>query len=261
MPVAMLDDLSIHYEHNKTGANSKTKKVLYIHGTGCNSSVFMPHMELMQASRETIAIDLPGHGRSSGKGFRGVADHAHICSELIRTIGWTDCVVAGHSLGGGVALALALINPEQVSELIMIDSGARLRVNPATINLAKLQAAGQITADPNNRTGFAKVASPSLVIRTNQLMADCDPRVTLRDWVADDTCDFMARVKDVCIPTLAICGREDELTPIKYSEYLTKTMPNCTLKIIEDAGHWTFLEQPDVFFDYVNGWLSQIERN
>jgi pimeloyl-ACP methyl ester carboxylesterase len=261
MPVATLDDLNIYYEHKKTKTDSKTKKVLYIHGTGCNSSVFIPHMELMQSSRETIAIDLAGHGHSAGKGFRGVADHAHICSELIRTVGWADCAVAGHSLGGGVALALALINPEQVSELIMIDSGARLRVNPDTINLAKLRAAGQIAADHNSRTGFARAASTSLITRTNQLMADCDPKVTLRDWVADDTCDFMARVKDICIPTLAICGREDELTPMKYSEYLAKTMPNCTLKIIEDAGHWTFLEQPHVFFDHLNRWLSQIEKN
>jgi pimeloyl-ACP methyl ester carboxylesterase len=261
MPTITLDDLSIHYEHKKADTDSKSKKVLYIHGTGCNSSVFIPHMELMQASRETIAIDLPGHGRSSGKGFRGVADHAHICSELITAIGWTDCAVAGHSLGGGVALALALIYPEQVSELIMIDSGARLRVNPTTINLAKARTKGQVTDEPNSRVGFAKAASPSLVARTNRLMIDCDPNVILRDWIADDTCDFMARVKDICIPTLAICGLEDELTPVKYSEYLTKTMSNCMLKIIEDAGHWTFLEQPQVFFDHIDGWLSQIDKS
>lgn len=54
MPVTTLDDLSIYYEHNKAEANSKTKKVLYIHGTGCNSSVFVPHMELMQDRKSVV---------------------------------------------------------------------------------------------------------------------------------------------------------------------------------------------------------------
>ena len=214
----------------------------------------------MGQSREVMAIDLDGHGLSGGKGFRGVADHAHICSELLNEVGWGKCTVAGHSLGGGIALAMALINPEQVDALIMIDTGARLRVNPATIESAKLYAAGKISLDPNSRVGFAQATDKNLVVQTNQMMADCNPLVTLKDWIADDTCDFMARVKEIHVPTLAICGREDDLTPVKYHEYLKDTMPDCTLKIIEDSGHWSFLEKPSVFYNHLDTWLSQIEK-
>jgi pimeloyl-ACP methyl ester carboxylesterase len=260
MPNITLDDLDIHYLHKIPKSVFKKKKLLYIHGTGCNSKVFQSHMERMGRSRETIAIDLAGHGLSGGKGFRGVADHAHICGELLKEVGWDKCTVAGHSLGGGIALAMALINPAQVSELIMIDTGARLRVNPATIEAAKLYAQGKKTPDLLNRTGFAKATNKNLVVETNQIMMACDPSVTLRDWIADDTCDFMARVKEIHAPTLAICGREDDLTPVKYHEYLVNTMPNCTLKIIDDAGHWTFLEKPDDFYNHLDTWLSRFEN-
>ena len=68
----------------------------------------------------------------------------------------------------------------------------------------------------------------------------------------------MSRMDKIQFPTLAICGREDELTPLKYHQYLTERMPNCTLEIIEDAGHWSFVERPCEFFDALSGFLDNL---
>ena len=57
----------------------------------------------------------------------------------------------------------------------------------------------------------------------------------------------MSRLPSIIVPSLAICGDEDEFTPIKYHEYFRDKLPNCQLKIISDAGHWPFVEQPELF--------------
>ncbi|MDX1383909.1 MAG: alpha/beta hydrolase, partial [Thermoanaerobaculia bacterium] len=48
-------------------------------------------------------------------------------------------------------------------------------------------------------------------------------------------------------PTLAICGAEDSMTPVKYHEYLRDHLPRCELEVIPGAGHWPFFEQPEAF--------------
>jgi pimeloyl-ACP methyl ester carboxylesterase len=54
----------------------------------------------------------------------------------------------------------------------------------------------------------------------------------------------MARLSEIALPTLILCGRDDKLTPVKYSEYLQQNIPTAQLKIIEGAGHMVMLEQP-----------------
>src|SRR5262245_11612360 len=99
---------------------------LYVHGTGRNGRVWEDHMAAIAETHTPVAIDLPGHGRSSGRGFRGMADYAHVVMELGRALGWERFVVAGHSLGGGVAITAALYHPEEHiagCRLAIIDGG------------------------------------------------------------------------------------------------------------------------------------------
>jgi pimeloyl-ACP methyl ester carboxylesterase len=88
------------------------------------------------------------------------------------------------------------------------------------------------------------------------LTAGVDPRVTYTDWIADDTFDAMTRVGEITAPTLALCGAEDRLTPVKYHRYLQERIPDCQLTIIEGAGHWSFHEQPARFDHAVSAFLA-----
>lgn len=257
MPSVTIDDLSIHYLHRAATGTSR-QRLLYVHGTGCRARVFATHFDALPDDCEAVAIDLPGHGASGGRGFRGMADHAACVAGLIRELGWQRCVVAGHSMGGGVALALALYDPELVSALMMIDSGARLRVAPAIIRAARDVAAGRAAPAADERRGFAAATPDAVVAAVRKARGECDPEVVLRDWIADDTCDFMPRLGDIRVPVLALCGREDELTPMKYQEYLRDQLPDCRLVVIEDAAHWPFAERPDEFNAAVTTFLASL---
>lgn len=253
MPKVQIDNTHIHYISNREDADPCEAEVVYVHGTGCNGGVFEAHMNAL--SCHALALDLSGHGQSGGQGYRGVVDHAHFVAEFITELKCGPCIVAGHSLGGGIVIALAVYYPELLRGLILIDTGARLRVAPAVIENAKRIAAGGAGGKTDSRQGFSDKTPQETVDALRRIVQHEKPDITLKDWYADDSCDFLTRVSKIQLPTLAVCGREDQLTPIKFHEYLRDNMPSCELQIIEDAGHWPFVEQPKVFLNLVGEYL------
>ncbi len=257
MGFATIEGLQIRYRAAGDPRAGQGHRVLYVHGTGCNGRVWEHHMEAIAADHTPVAIDLPGHGDSQGDGFRGVADYAHFAIQLADALAWDRFVLAGHSLGGGVALAAALYRPDRLAGLLLIDTGARLRVDPEYLAVARRAAAGEAVPS-DRRLGFAAATPQAVVDAVFDLTADTDPRVTYKDWIADDTCDFMARIGAITLPSLALCGEGDPLTPVKYHEFLRDRMPNCALEVIRGAGHWPFAEQPEAFDRVVQSFLRAL---
>ena len=258
MGSAIIAGRTIHYHTVAAGAARPGRRVLYVHGTGCNGQVWLPHMTAIADAHTGVAIDLPGHGRSPGQGFRGVGDYTYFVVELAKALGWDRFVVAGHSLGGGIALLAALHHGDLLDGLILVDTGARLRVDPALLKGAR--AAAEVgRAVPTDRSwGFAAATPQSVVDAVQKLTADTDPTVTYQDWIADDTFDVMSRLKEIRVPTLAVCGAQDRLTPVKYHQFLAAQIPGCRLNVVEQAGHWMFWEQPEAFTRTVHSFLDSL---
>ena len=257
MPRTRIEGLEIHYEHHPAATSGVHRRVLYIHGTGCNARVFERHLETVSAHHEVAAIDLPGHGGSAGDGFRSAVEHAFFAGALIEHLGWSDCVVAGHSLGGGIALAVAVYFRERVGGLVLIDTGARLRVSPRVIETARQAASTGRSTSVDSRLGYAASTPQAVVDRVNDVTAGCAPAVVYKDWIADDSFDMMSRLRRIDVPALAICGDQDPLTPLKYHEFLRDNLPDCRLEVVPDSGHWPFVENPDVFDARVLAFLGR----
>ncbi len=247
MSSTTIEGLRISYDRYLPSQAEPGQRAIYIHGTGCNGRVFEDHLRAISNRHEVVAIDLPGHGRSEGSGFRGAADYAFFVAALIDRLGWQSCIVAGHSLGGGIALAVAVYFEALVAGLMLIDTGARLRVNPRLLDFARKAAEAGSVPDADARFGYAEKTPRSVVDGISAITAGCDPRVTYKDWIADDSFDFMSRLAQINVPALAICGEEDPLTPLKYHEYFRDKLPDCRLVTIADAGHWPFVENRAAF--------------
>jgi pimeloyl-ACP methyl ester carboxylesterase len=258
MPKTSIEGLEINYEHYVPSGSPPVQRVIYVHGTGCNGRVFEDHLRVMSNRHEAVAIDLPGHGGSEGSGFRSVTDYAFFVGALVEYLGWKSCVVAGHSLGGGIALAAAVYFEGLVSGLMLIDTGARLRVNPKILDLAREAAREGRAIEGDSRLGYAQATPQAIVDSVNAVTAGCDPRVIHKDWIADDSFDFMSRLAQIAVPALAICGEQDPLTPLKYHEYLADNLPDCRLATVTDAGHWPFVENAAVFNAHVLEFLDRL---
>jgi len=259
MGFAEIEGKKIHYHAVGDPVDTKDKKgqrVICVHGTGCNTRIWENHIEAIADSHTPVAIDLPGHGQSEGRGFRGVADYSNFVVKLAESLGWDRFVVAGHSLGGAIGLAAAVYHPDMINGLVLIDTGARLRVHPDILKMA-LKAAQTGQPIPLDRSWAYAGSTPQTIIDDVQNQrADTDLWVTYRDWICDDSFDFSTRLKNIDVPALAVCGEEDNLTPLKNHQFFQQKMPRCQLQVIKNAGHWSLVEQPEAFTRVVKAFLD-----
>lgn len=255
MPTHRIDGFDIHFVQG--GPRDAPKRVLYVHGTGCNARVWERHCQALPSDCQYICVDLAGHGRSGGAGFRGTADHAFVIESLADGLGWERFVIVGHSLGGAIALTYAVYHPARLAAMVLVDTGGRLRVAPEVLESARLAAAGAEVPPLDRRWTFSPSTPDTVIDRVYRDLGDVSPELVYRDWIADDSFDFLSRLGAVRTPCLAVCGADDPITPVRNHTFFQGSMPSCELAILEDCGHWPLYEQPDAFdrivVDYVDG--------
>jgi len=158
-------------------------------------------------------------------------------------------------MGGGIAQTVALERPELLAGLVLVGTGARLRVLPRVFELlASDYAEGCAFV---NALAFSRATAHTLKDGVRTAMLGTRPDVTIGDFMACDRFDVMDRVGTIRLPALAICGEEDQLTPPKYAEFLAQKIPGARLLLVERAGHIVQLEQPEI----VNAGIREFLRH
>jgi pimeloyl-ACP methyl ester carboxylesterase len=166
-------------------------------------------------------------------------------------------VLAGHSLGGAIAQLYALKYPEDLEGLIVIGSGARLRVGTMYLEtLRKARSNRTIFEDFFNKS--YEFIEPELRNELQRKALEGDPAVLLNDMLCCDRFDIMNRVHEIRLPTLALCGSEDIMTPPKYTKYLTSKIEGAREVIIEGGTHMVFAEQPGVVNQAIEDFLNSL---
>jgi pimeloyl-ACP methyl ester carboxylesterase len=139
--------------------------------------------------------------------------------------------------------------------LILIGTGARLRVHPDLLKGAK--ETPQQTNLQLQRLAIADATNPALLASPADEQTETGPNMLYRDLAACNIFDVMPRLSEVHLPTLIICGAEDRLTPVKYSKYLHSHIAESTLHIIPLAGHYVFREQPEAVNRVIDEWIQE----
>ena len=242
MPYVTIVGERVFYALHQGDVRGKRNLVL-VHGAG-GSHLDWPAPLRRLKGADVYALDLPGHGRSEGPGRSGIADYRDFLLAFLDAVGLDRATVAGHSMGGGIALDFALNYPDRLAGLILVGSGARLRV--ATAILTGILADFEATADLVLDYAFGPSASEQLKRLGRQRLLETSPEVLHGDYAACDAFDVMERVGEIRCPALVICGTADRLTPPKYSVYLRDHIPGAELVLVDAAGHMVMLEKPEV---------------
>lgn len=230
--------------------------IVFIHGSGDSARIWRLQTEHFGADR-ALAVDLPGHGQrvDTLPTEVSVLDYTRAVHTIITDELHLDHpVIAGQSLGGAIALMMGLEYGPVLSGLILIGTGARLRVRPDLLESAR--------ATPQTAVHQLKdlaVASTNATTLPDALINEQEtsgPNMLYRDLSACNVFDCMTRVQEIHLPVLIICGTEDRLTPVKYSQYLHDKIDGSTLRIIPGAGHYVMREQPEAVNQAIEQWMQ-----
>jgi len=240
------------YYHESCDFRADLPSLLFVHGAGGSGKNWAYQLAGIQGYN-LIALDLPGHGLSEGSAADNITAYRDFVWCFAQALELKQFVIVGHSMGGAIALELAIAYPEALKGLIIVDSGARLRVNPAVLELLSRG----IHPLENVKYSYAFDISLDILEKATEEMKNVPTEVYLADFRACNEFNIMGRVQNIINPALVICGQDDQMTPLKYSEYLYKELPHSTIALITDAGHMAMLEQPDRVNRAINNFLSQ----
>ncbi len=217
--------------------------IVFIHGAGGSSVLWHSQVEALAERVNTIALDLPGHGRSTGSGRKTVDDYTRAVVEFVERIDATGPIPCGLSMGGAITQQLLLDYQERFRAGILISTGARLKVMPVIIETIEKDYGAFV--EMLGKFAASEKTDPELLRPLLEETALCKPEVALGDFRACNAFDVMGRIPSIEVPVLVINGEDDKLTPPKYGDFLEKGIRNAHRARIKDAGHLVPMEKPD----------------
>lgn len=255
--------------------------VVLLHGGGPGASGvsnYSRNIDALASSYRVIIPDLPGYGRSS-KGIDQTDPFGYLADAirgLLDELGIDKAHFVGNSYGGACALRLALDTPNRVDRMVLMGPGGvgttRGLPTPGLNSLLSYYGGDGPTRDKletfiRQFLVFDGAGVPNAVI-DERFQASIDPEVVadppLRRpsgrealktlWRMDFTRD--KRLASLTTPTLVVWGKADKVNKPSGGPMLAKTMPNCDLLQVANAGHWVQWERANFFNAITRTFLS-----
>ncbi len=254
MPIAA--DL-YYFSHESQDNSVKRPPLILIHGAGGSYISWPAQIRRLEGER-IFALDLPGHGQSEGVGRHSVDEYAEDVIAFMKALKIRAAVLVGISMGSAIALTVALKYPKKVLGLGLLGGGAKLRVAPPVLEWAANPNTFESAVDMVNENCFSEGAPQSLLALSKKQMMEIRPPVFHGDLLACNEFDVIGQLEKMDLPALIICGAEDKMTPVKFSELLKSRIANSQLHVIEHAGHMVMLEQPDRIAELLKEFVDNL---
>ncbi len=244
------------YQHKNISykISGKGPALVLLHGFLESKAIWDDFSEILQNDFTVIAIDLPGHGESE------LIEETHsmqLMAATVRTVFETEkiekAVIAGHSMGGYVALQFAVDNKEMVKGLVLFHSHANADTDEAKENRRRT-----INIVSQNRGGFIKQFIPDLFDQKHiekytveiQKLQDIAALMTPDAIIAAlsgmrDRTNLLQYLLLTDIPVLFIVGKQDSRMP--YTQIIAQAVipSHSEILLLEDVGHMGFIEAPN----------------
>ncbi len=248
MPTTIIDQYEIRYRVH--GERTQAPPLVLIHGAAGGQYVWLQQRRIDAA--QVVTLDLPGHGGSHpALSDVNIGHYANLVAAFATTLGHEQFIPVGHSMGGAVALTLALDHRARIPALVLLATGARLPVSDfvfAAIDTSFDQL-GELFA----QTAYAPTTDSRLVARftTGPLQVSRDQ--ARADFEACARFDVRQRLEKIAVPTLLIAGDKDQLVSAGRMGQLAAGIIDSRIRTVPNAGHMVMQEQPAT----VNGAIGE----
>lgn len=240
MPYAAINSQNIFYTHQPGPAGRPA--LLLIHGAGGRHLDWPAKLRYLPETT-VYALDLPGHAGSAGPGRDSIEAYADEVAAFIEAMGLARVVLVGHSMGGAIALTLALRQMPPVVGLVLVGTSARLRVGEIILDniLSDFSQALELIF----KFAWSDQARPVQVALAKRLMREIGPEVVYGDFLACHHFDARERLGEIALPSLVLSGAADRMTPAKFGQALAAGIPGARSVVIDRVGHFLMQEAPE----------------
>jgi 3-oxoadipate enol-lactonase len=260
MPFLSVDDTRLYYTERGRG-----EPLLLVHGLGSSSRDWAAQVDHFADHYRVLRIDLRGHGHSErGNGPYSIAQFARDVAVFLRKQDAVPAHVIGLSMGGMVALELAVGAPQLLRSLVIVNSVADMRLHTwhdvwfylsrrVTVQLLGMRHVGQLLAGKL----FVKPSQEDLRQKFIRRWAQNDKQAYL--WSVDAIMRWSVadRLEDIDVPTLLVSSDED-YTPVSAKERIAAQMPKADLAVVDDVRHALPVEKPAAFNAIVDDFLTRV---
>lgn len=257
------------------------RPIVALHGFGATSYTWRHMLAPLSAAHDVWTVDLRGHGKSErpAAAHYALKDYADQVFECIVQNDLKDLTLIGHSMGGGVALLVAmrlLREGRRLHSLILINSISYPQTIPFFMRLLRTPLIGililrLIPAKLIMRAGLkasyydaSKITEDAVREYATNLRDKAGRNMlvqTARQIIPDDIDSLTREYKDINVPTLILWGREDALVPLSHAERLARDIPDSRLEIVDSCAHIPQEEMPAIAVGHITTFLSNIERS
>ena len=242
--------------------------VIFIHGFPFDKSMWQGQLEFLQSAYRVIAFDIRGFGKSTDENPSLSIDL--FADDLIAFMDQSNiekAVICGLSMGGYITLNAYERFPDRFEALILADTQCIADTAEAKEKryktISKIEANGVTDFNENFiKSVFYEdsFTNKKEVVEELRSVVFSNPEHIIQRGLAaiaerSETCSTLDKIT---IPTLIICGKEDSVTPLAQSEAMKKAISGATLKVIDNAGHVSNLEQPHEFNKHLSDFLKAI---
>lgn len=258
--IAKVDNINLNY---KISGNDKNPPILLIHGLFSSSDDFLSLSKKLSDRYRVISLDLIGFGLSDkGSNLDYSSENmAKLCNDLMSSLGYKRFSVLGHSMGGGVAIHMALNYQNSIDKLILVDStgiGEHLHIDPPKILLKE----GLLSYFPQLAMYSLNFNNPKYInysvfeknLFYNRHMDSNTVGKVIKNCKSID--NVKDRLKDIHAKTLIVWGSKDDVLPVDNAYVFNDQIKDSKLSIISNCGHMPFAEAEDLFVGEVVSFMT-----
>lgn len=236
------------------------KRLVLLHGAGSTAAIWQRQLEHFALRHSPIAFDWPGHGRSSGtEALPSIAAYADCTLALLDRLGVERSVVVGTSMGGLVALEIALRAAARVEALVLVSTAAQV-VLPAELTETWRAVMTGRAPQPFTPFGYGDDPPRELLREGWALQVQTDPRVRYFDLVLAQQVDFRPRLGEIRLPALVVHGAKDPIIPAAGAAALARGIAGAEHVEIPGAGHYLYREKPQALHAAIDPFLERLPR-
>ncbi len=260
----VLNNITVSYDDNGIG----TTPVIFIHGFPFNKNSWKPQVEFLKSSCRVINYDIRGFGNSTaGNEEFSIKLFADDLINFMDALKIDKAIVVGLSMGGYIILNAVERYTERLEAIILCDT--QCIADTAEGKEKRFKTIEQIEASGLNEftNGFAKnvfsaitqSAKNDIVEEIKTTILSTPPEIVIATLKAlagrSDTCSMLSSIN---IPALILCGNDDIITPPDRSKFINENIQGSKLHIIENAGHLSNLEQPEIVNKYLHEFIDSV---